>query len=87
MVFLIQNTQNRDMRALHLELDELLRGVEGARDSLIDLECLSDEELARLETDFHELHLRGDQDAAERRDAIRKERGDREAAASARAPG
>jgi low affinity Fe/Cu permease len=74
MVFLIQNTQNRDMRALHLKLDELLRGVEGARNELIDLECLSDEELVRLEDEFHGLHLRGDAEAAERRDAIRKER-------------
>jgi low affinity Fe/Cu permease len=82
MVFLIQNTQNRDMRALHLKLDELLRGVEGARNSLIDLECLSDDELVRLEGEFHEMHVRGDKEAAERRDAIRKERGEREAAAS-----
>src|SRR5262249_34683512 len=42
MVFLIQNTQNRDTKALHLKLDELLRGVAGARTSLVDLEDLSD---------------------------------------------
>ena len=45
MVFLIQNTQNRDSRALQLKLDELLRGVEGARTSFIDLDHMSDEEL------------------------------------------
>jgi low affinity Fe/Cu permease len=56
MVFLIQNTQNRDTKALHLKLDELLRGVEGARTSLVDLENLSDEELDRLQKEFERLH-------------------------------
>lgn len=42
MVFLIQNTQNRDAKALHLKLDELLRSVDGARNGLVDLEDLSD---------------------------------------------
>src|SRR6476660_8522616 len=44
MVFLIQNTQNRDAKAVHLKLDELLRGVKGARTGLVDLEDLTDEE-------------------------------------------
>jgi low affinity Fe/Cu permease len=48
MVFLIQNTQNRDAKAFHLKLDELLKGVKGARTSLVDLEDLSDEELEDL---------------------------------------
>jgi low affinity Fe/Cu permease len=82
MVFMIQNTQNRDMRTLHLKLDELLRGVEGARDSLIELEALSDDELARLEREFHELQQRGQADTKERLDAIRKERQGRDAGAS-----
>jgi low affinity Fe/Cu permease len=56
MVFLIQNTQNRDAKALHLKLDELLRGVRGARNQLIDLEELSDEELIALEAEFKQLH-------------------------------
>jgi low affinity Fe/Cu permease len=55
MVFLIQNTQNRDALALHLKLDELLRGVQGARSSLIDLEELSDEELEELHREFQRL--------------------------------
>ena len=55
MVFLIQNTQNRDTRAIHLKLDELLRGVEGARTSLVDLEKMSDEELERLQKQFERL--------------------------------
>lgn len=85
MVFLIQNTQNRDMRTLHLKLDELLRGVEGARDSLIDLEALSDEELVRLEREFHELQKRGQGDA-DRLQAIRKERDERRSGASGSGP-
>ncbi|NLG73772.1 MAG: low affinity iron permease family protein [Chloroflexi bacterium] len=52
MVFLIQNTQNRDARAIHLKLDELLRTMKGARTSMVDLEDLSDEELARLQEEF-----------------------------------
>jgi low affinity Fe/Cu permease len=55
MVFVIQNTQNRDTKALHLKLDELLRGVTGARTSLVDLENLSDEELDRLQREFERL--------------------------------
>src|SRR5579862_8188581 len=55
MVFLIQNTQNRDSKALHLKLDELLRGVEGARTGLVDLEDLPDEDLARLQREFARL--------------------------------
>jgi low affinity Fe/Cu permease len=55
MVFLIQNTQNRDARAIHLKLDELIRGVEGARTHLVDLEELSDEELERLQEQFKRL--------------------------------
>jgi low affinity Fe/Cu permease len=56
MVFLIQNTQNRDAKAIHLKLDELLRGVKGARTGLVDLENLNDKELARLQAEFERLH-------------------------------
>jgi low affinity Fe/Cu permease len=55
MVFLIQNTQNRDARAIHLKLDELLRSVEGARVSKANLENLPDEELKRLSEEFKQL--------------------------------
>src|SRR5688500_11550730 len=55
MVFLIQNTQNRDAMAIHLKLDELLRAVEGARTGLVDLEDLPDEELKRLQKAFQRL--------------------------------
>lgn len=54
MVFLIQNTQNRDSRAIHLKLDELLKGIRGARDSYINVEELPDEELENL---HHEAQL------------------------------
>jgi low affinity Fe/Cu permease len=58
MVFLIQNTQNRDTKAIHLKLDELLRGVRGARNSLVSLERLSDEELDQLQREFDRLRAR-----------------------------
>ncbi len=61
MVFLIQNTQNRDSLAIHLKLDELIRAVSHARNALIDLEELTDEELEALHEEFrqareHPLH-------------------------------
>jgi low affinity Fe/Cu permease len=55
MVFLIQNTQNRDAVAIHLKLDELIRALKGARTKLVDLEELSDEELEKLRQEFHRL--------------------------------
>src|SRR5215471_19247084 len=55
MVFLIQNTQNRDAVAIHLKLDELIRALKGARNQLVDLEELSDEELEQLHREFHSL--------------------------------
>jgi low affinity Fe/Cu permease len=55
MVFLIQNTQNRDSQVFHLKLDELIRAVERARDELVDMEDLSDDELRRLQTQFETL--------------------------------
>src|ERR671932_2319843 len=64
MVFLIQNTQNRDAKAIHLKLDELLRAVSEARTGMVDLEDLSDAELARLQRQFQ--RLRGLHTAAER---------------------
>jgi low affinity Fe/Cu permease len=54
-VFLIQNTQNRDAKAIHLKLDELIKGVGGARTHLVNLEDLSDEELTALQKEFQRL--------------------------------
>ena len=56
MVFLIQNTQNRDAKAIHLKLDELIRAGVHARNELVELELLSDDELEQLQTEFHALH-------------------------------
>jgi len=55
MVFLIQNTQNRDALAIHLKLDELIRAVAGARNQLVDLEDLTDAELAHLKGEFERV--------------------------------
>jgi low affinity Fe/Cu permease len=55
MVFLIQNTQNRDAHAMHLKLDELIRANKNARNALLGLETMSDAELARLQHEFEEL--------------------------------
>jgi low affinity Fe/Cu permease len=63
MVFLVQNTQNRDARALHLKLDELLRSVDAARNRLIDLENCTDEELAQIERQFHAIRTREERKA------------------------
>ena len=48
MVFLIQNTQNRDARAIHLKLDELIRSLHAAHNDMINIEKLSDDELRKL---------------------------------------
>lgn len=58
MVFLIQNTQNRDSKAVHLKLDELIRAVKSARNQLLELEEMSDEDLAKLEKEFEALRDR-----------------------------
>ena len=58
MVFLIQNTQNRDAKAIHLKLDELIRAVADARTGMVDLEDLSDDELDKLHREFQELRKR-----------------------------
>jgi low affinity Fe/Cu permease len=55
MVFLIQNTQNRDTAAIHLKLDELIRSIEGARNSAIDLEDKSEDELMEARGEYVEL--------------------------------
>lgn len=55
MVFAIQNTQNRDAKAMHLKLDELIRAVQGARNNLVDLEDMTDAELKLLEEEFRKV--------------------------------
>jgi low affinity Fe/Cu permease len=60
MVFLIQNTQNRDSKAVHLKLDELIVAIKGARNNLVDLEKLSDDELQKLEKEFERIHQKAE---------------------------
>jgi low affinity Fe/Cu permease len=55
MVFLIQNTQNRDSRALHMKLDELILYTKGASNHMVEVENLSEEQLDRLEAHVHQL--------------------------------
>lgn len=64
VVFMIQNTQNRDSKALHLKLDELIRAIEPARNGLIDSEDLSDAELARLEHEFAQIRATAEKRSA-----------------------
>jgi low affinity Fe/Cu permease len=62
MVFVIQNTQNRDAKAMHLKLDELIRAIQGARNRLVDLEDLSDDELKKLQEQFARLHKKAERE-------------------------
>jgi low affinity Fe/Cu permease len=55
MVFLIQNTQNRDAKAIHLKLDEVIRSIRRASNTMIDIEKLSDEELEELSAQFENI--------------------------------
>ena len=62
MVFLIQNTQNRDAKAVHLKLDEIIRALQNARNELVDLENLADEDLKRLEMQFKGVREKAERD-------------------------
>jgi low affinity Fe/Cu permease len=77
MVFLIQNTQNRDAKAIHLKLDELIKATHGARNKMIDLDALSDEQLKELEEDYKRICARGDGGTGPLK-AIKEEQEDRE---------
>jgi low affinity Fe/Cu permease len=55
MVFLIQNTQNRDAHAIQVKLDELIRCTQGAHTALLDLEELEEDELARIRDEYESL--------------------------------
>lgn len=72
-VFLIQNTQNRDAKAVHLKLDELISSIHGARNRLVDLQNLSDEELDELQIEFQRLRQRA---RTNKEDDIRAVEGD-----------
>ena len=66
MVFLIQNTQNRDTEAIQVKLDELIRATQGAHNALLDLEELDDEQLARYRGSYARLAASGAREAASR---------------------
>ena len=67
MVFVIQNTQNRDAQVVHLKLDELIRAVQDARNELVDMEDLPDEALRGLQSQFESLRRSAE---AERQHAL-----------------
>jgi low affinity Fe/Cu permease len=69
MVFLIQNTQNRDAKAVHLKLDEIIRSIKGARNEMVDLEELSDEDLKKLEEQFQRLRKKAEHNGTQSRKA------------------
>jgi len=83
MVFLIQNTQNRDSKALHLKLDELLRDNRGARNTLLDLEEMSDGELQELQDEFSRLRQMACEEVRDRA-ARRRDRNGRDASQALR---
>jgi len=74
MVFLIQNTQNRDAKTFHLKLDELIHAIKGARNTMIDLEDMTDEELAEIKEEFQRISGRREQERERehRKEAARK---------------
>ena len=74
MVFLIQATQNRDSRALHLKLDELLRAIGRARTTLVGLESMSDAEVAEFEKEFQLLRQRLEQRRQRRGEAKERDK-------------
>jgi low affinity Fe/Cu permease len=67
MVFLIQNTQNRDAKSTQLKLDEIIRAVSGARNELLNLENLSEEDLQKLEQEFKRIRKKAELAAAKNR--------------------
>lgn len=69
MVFLIQNTQNRDARAIHLKLNELIHAVDKAKNKMIDVENLSDVELDELARTYEELRTNAQERSLARRQA------------------
>ena len=77
MVFLIQNTQNRDAKAMHLKLDEVIRALKRARNEMVDLEELSDEELGKLEDQFRRVRTKAEQHGTNMRHVEPSEEGER----------
>jgi low affinity Fe/Cu permease len=72
MVFLIQNTQNRDARAIHLKLNELIHAVDKAKNKMIDVENLSEVELEELTRTYEKLRLHAEERSLARRQSSDK---------------
>src|SRR5215469_17137240 len=70
VVFLIQNTQNRDAKALHLKLDELIRSHDPASNDLIDIEKLSDEELQALDEKYEQIRKECEARRARKKESV-----------------
>ena len=74
MVFLIQNTQNRDAEAMHVKLDELIRSNKAAHNALLDLEDLEEEELDRIRADYERLAQQARGELKRRKPRARQEK-------------
>jgi low affinity Fe/Cu permease len=74
MVFLIQNTQNRDAMAIHLKLDELLRSIKSASNRMIDLEDCTDQELEKIAGEFKNLRDAAELKLKSRRETVKQSR-------------
>ena len=72
MVFLIQNTQNRDSEAMHIKMDELIRAIEGAHNALLNLEDLSEQELDKIRASYINLAKEARETLLEKRAEISK---------------
>jgi low affinity Fe/Cu permease len=72
MVFLIQSTQNRDAKAVHLKLDELIHAMDGARNKMVDLENMSEEELDELTKHFAKVRTLTDHKISDQKKKVEK---------------
>ena len=70
MVFLIQNTQNRDSQAIHVKLDELIRAIDTAKNTVLDLDDLSDEELDKLQANYAALAKKAELEKSGRKSTV-----------------
>ncbi len=85
MVFLIQSTQNRDSEAVQVKLDELIRAVRGAQNSLLNVEDLTEDELDRLRARYEGLARRAQRKQTGQKDAAAKSRAEEQASTGERA--